>query len=51
MKPIDDPDVTRTDRDYWELVLKSHGLGMNEGVKKFPKGKRPKEVVTKIDRD
>lgn len=32
MKPITDPDLTRTDKEYWEMVLKSHGLGMNRGV-------------------
>jgi hypothetical protein len=34
MKPIKNPDINRTDKAYWEMILKSHGLGMNRGTTK-----------------
>lgn len=31
MNPIENPDVTRTDRAYWESILTSHGLDAEAG--------------------
>lgn len=29
MTPITNPDTTSTDPKYWEMVLESHGLGLD----------------------
>lgn len=34
IKSIGDPNYLRTDRKYWSLILRSHGLGMNRGTEK-----------------
>jgi hypothetical protein len=34
ISPIETPDDLRTDKKYWRLVLRSHGLGMNRGTEK-----------------
>jgi hypothetical protein len=31
VKPIVNPDTECTDKEYWERVLQSHGLGMRRG--------------------
>jgi hypothetical protein len=31
MKPITNPNTSETSQEYWEEVLKSHGLSMSSG--------------------
>lgn len=37
MRKINNPDTTREDRKYWEMVLESHGLGERQlGLQEEP---------------
>lgn len=36
MKPIVNPDISNASPEYWEKVLKSHGLTMSAGLEMFP---------------
>jgi len=36
MRPIIKPDTTNTNPEYWERILKSHGLGVIELIHEGP---------------
>lgn len=50
MKPIDSPDTTREDREYWREVLKSHGLGMSKGNSKEDLSEEEQEA-TRLEKE